>query len=53
MLKGLKKKLIEVQRERDNLAQEKKDQRALFDFYKDECTRFEKLQKERDDLAVR
>ena len=46
-------KLVAVQQKRDELAQEKKNYQGMVNFYKTECTRFRKLQKERDNLAAR
>ena len=46
-------KLIVVQQKRDELAQEKKNNQGEYNFYKTECTRFRKLQKERNNLAAR
>ena len=46
-------KLVEVQQKRDELVREKKRKQREYNFYKTECTRFRKLQKERDNLAAR
>ena len=46
-------KLVAVQQKKDELAQEKKKNQGEYNFYKTECTRFRKLQKERDNLAAR
>ena len=45
--------LVEVQQKRDELVREKKRKQREYNFYKTECTRFRKLQKERDNLAAR